>query len=76
MIDLRAEWNRCTLARGHEPTADEWYQWTTDILEQVRASEPNTEIKRLRAALSEAAEWFEEHGYEENAIIARKVLND
>lgn len=47
MTDLRTEWNRCTLARGHEPTTDEWRQWTMDVLEQaaaeqVRASEGST----------------------------------
>jgi hypothetical protein len=40
MIDLRAEWKHCILACGGEPTADRWHKWTTDVLEQVRTSEP------------------------------------
>lgn len=37
-----AEWVRCTVARGHEPTDAEWNQWMADVrresvTEQVRA---------------------------------------
>lgn len=41
LVDLRAEWNACSSAHGHEPTYEQWYVWCLKLLRSELAPQGN-----------------------------------
>jgi hypothetical protein len=36
MVNLKAEWDRCSQTYGGEPTYEQWYAWTLELLRGER----------------------------------------